>query len=77
MSSNFAKFANISCVYDLFSRARDTKTQANKTFEQCVQNVQDAFEFNKKYVKAIANKKVLILDNVITTGSTILHVLKV
>lgn len=69
LAKAFANIANIPCYPDLILRVRDTKTQANKTAQERSINVKNAFELNVNY--DISGKEIFIIDDIITTGSTI------
>jgi ComF family protein len=58
-------------VLPLIVRSKKTQFQARLSLPQREQNVQDAFEINQKYYRQIAGKKILIIDDLFTTGSTI------
>ncbi len=51
-------------------RVKDTKTQVGLTKEERRDNIHDAFKINPKFVKEIANKNILLIDDVVTTGAT-------
>ena len=54
---------------DTLKRARDTGSQAGKSGSGRARNVQGAFKVRDP--KAIAGKRVLIVDDVMTTGATV------
>jgi len=56
-------------------RTRYTETQTKKNREQRKLNIKNAFELNNS--SEFENKTVLLLDDVITTGSTIMECVKV
>jgi len=51
------------------SRVRETKSQVGLTASERIDNVKDAFQAKKEIV---AQKRVLLVDDVITTGSTMI-----
>jgi ComF family protein len=51
-------------------RSRHTETQTHKSIQQRHENVQDAFQVTKE--STLANKHVLLIDDVLTTGATII-----
>lgn len=55
-------------IFDVLEKTKDTKRQAKLTAKDRRQNLIDAFKVKDK--KAVADKKVLIIDDVTTTGST-------
>lgn len=64
-------------LMDLLIRNRQTKTQTKLNKPQRKENVKNAFEINPRYKNKIIGKSVLIVDDVITTGATILECAKV
>lgn len=52
-------------------RVRPTKSQTTLSVEERLQNVREAFAIDDRAVEAIKGKRVLIVDDVLTTGSTI------
>lgn len=62
-------------VKNLLKRIIDTKTQVGLKVEERKKNIKDAFELNSKY--KILNPNVLLVDDVVTTGSTLLEASKV
>ena len=51
-------------------RIRPTKTQTALSIDERIKNVRDAFQISTHGAAQIANKRVLIIDDVMTTGST-------
>ncbi len=66
------KAANI--PYKHFLEKATTETQAEKSREERINTPQ---LFNKKENIAVKNKDILLVDDIITTGTTILHAKKV
>jgi ComF family protein len=58
-------------------RTRFTKTQTKLSLSEREENVKNAFVLNPKYSDAIKNKNIILVDDVITTGSTILECARV
>lgn len=56
---------------DLIIRTRYTKTQTELTFLERKENVKDAFSVNRKYFELLKDAVVVVVDDVITTGSTV------
>ncbi|MBK8551521.1 MAG: ComF family protein [Ignavibacteria bacterium] len=71
------KELNIQFSPGLVTRVRYTKTQTKLNREQRMNNMKDAFKINKKYENQIDGKRVIVVDDVVTTGSTINEVIKV
>lgn len=68
---------NIMQINNLIKRVRHTKSQTNLRYFERLSNVKDAFEINEKYIHIISDKKILLVDDVVTTGATINEVIKV
>ncbi len=64
-------------INNLVERIRHTKSQTNLKYFERLSNVKDAFRINEKYKKLIEGKKILLVDDVVTTGATINEVIKV
>ncbi len=58
-------------VIPLVVRSKKTQYQAQLSLQERERNVHDAFDLNEKYSEQIIGKKVLIVDDLFTTGSTI------
>lgn len=52
-------------------RARDTKAQTTLAREDREENVRDAFRVNTDYVDKLCGASVLLIDDVVATGSTL------
>jgi ComF family protein len=61
----------ISVRTDLLRRRKYTVSQTQLSFEERKENVGDAFEINEKKRDDISGKSFILVDDVITTGSTI------
>ena len=68
---------NIQTLKKCLRRTRFTQTQTKLSREERKQNVSGAFELREKYKNTIHKKNIIIVDDVITTGSTILECAKV
>lgn len=71
IAQGISKTTGIRVINDMLIRRKNTQTQTKLNFEQRKENVKDAFMINKKYKSFIVGKKFIIVDDVITTGSTI------
>ncbi len=67
----------IKFIPDLVKRVRHTSTQTKLNRDERIDNMKDAFELNKKYKDEIFGKKIIVVDDVVTTGSTMNEVIKV
>jgi ComF family protein len=68
---------NITQINDLVLRIRHTKSQTNLKYFERLSNVKDAFRINEKYKNSLTGKRILLVDDVVTTGATINEVIKV
>ena len=57
-------------------RVKNTKSQTGLTIEQRIANVQDAFALNPKLNISELKSGILVVDDVLTTGSTIKEVIR-
>jgi len=58
-------------VVPAIRRLKKTQFQARLSVEQRENNVKDAFVLDKKFARQIEGKKILLVDDLFTTGSTI------
>ena len=58
-------------VPDLMIRTKNTPPQGHKGIISRKKNIRGAFSINPKYLKHVEGKKVLLIDDVYTTGATI------
>jgi ComF family protein len=54
----------------LVKRTRQTPSQTGLTLEERQKNMQGAFALTDKGIEALRNKKILLVDDVMTTGAT-------
>ena len=66
-----AKDMNIPVLHEGLIRTRATPTQGHLNFEQRRKNVKRAFVVNERYLSDIKGKKVVLIDDVYTTGATV------
>ncbi|MEO8665466.1 MAG: phosphoribosyltransferase family protein [Ignavibacteria bacterium] len=68
---------NIEFKSDLILRTRHTITQTKLTREERLLNMKNAFELNEKFRDKIEGKKIIIVDDVVTTGATLNEMINV
>jgi len=66
----------IEFIKDLVERTRHTKSQTKLSQSERIENVKDAFEINKNYKGKISGKRIILVDDVVTTGSTLNEIIK-
>lgn len=71
ISKGISRITGIKVIGDLLIRVRNTETQTKLNFEQRIENVKEAFKLREKYKDFVVGKRFIIVDDVITTGSTI------
>ncbi len=74
VAEEFAKLSGYEVNFELIKRIKDTKPQYKLNKSQRMMNLSNAFEVNKD--KLIKDKKVLIIDDICTTGSTFEEMIK-
>lgn len=72
ISNAIGKVLNLTTYPNLISRKKYTISQTNLNFEQRIKNVQDVFQLDSDN-KFIEDKSFLLVDDVVTTGSTLFH----
>lgn len=71
LAKAISKKSKIPVLADLLMRARDTLPQSELDFQRRQANIKGAFKINKKYMENITDSKILLIDDIITTGSTV------
>jgi len=77
IAKKLAEKLKLRYIPDLLVRLKNTKFQTNLTAKEREINIKNAFKFNNKYRLKDKNKKIVIFDDVWTTGSTIKEIAKV
>jgi ComF family protein len=72
-----SKVLNKRFINDLLLRIKNTTAQAGLRKKQREKNLQGAFALNKKYQEMIKSKKILLVDDVMTTGTTLENCAKI
>lgn len=66
-----SKIYNIPVIKDLLIKKQDTPPQSLLSRQKRLVNLHDKFKINSKYLNLINKKKILLFDDVYTTGATI------
>ncbi|MDD5361586.1 MAG: phosphoribosyltransferase family protein [Ignavibacteria bacterium] len=69
--------AGLDILNDKVLRIKNTKSQTGLTYDRRIENVKNAFIINDKCKTIVDGKGILVVDDVITTGSTIKEVIRI
>jgi ComF family protein len=70
LSLQLSRLSDIPAIPDLLIRKRRTPSQGRLSPSARRRNVSGAFQVRGKYLPAIADKRILLVDDVMTTGAT-------
>jgi len=71
LSNALCSGTGVSAIPDLLIRKRRTGTQGGKSQRARQRNVQGAFKVRTRYVRMLRDRRVLLVDDVMTTGATL------
>ena len=71
LGRDLAKLSEKRFFYDLLLRIKNTTPQVELRKKQRQKNLKNAFRLNEKYSSNIIGKKILLIDDVTTTGTTL------
>ena len=71
IAQDLARLNDKQYVPNLLIRSKNTKSQGHVSYQGRWKNVSSAFHLNKKYSSHIKNKRIVIVDDVYTTGATL------
>jgi len=71
LSENFSKLTGIIIIDNLIRKIKNTKQQSKLSKKERIINLKDSFKINKKHINFIKNKNIVIVDDVISTWSTL------
>jgi len=74
VAKEFSTLTNYEINFNLIKRIKDTKPQYKLNKAQRLDNLYNAFEVDKNHIHK--NKKILIIDDICTTGSTFEEMIK-
>lgn len=77
MAHYLGRETGLPILHEALLRTRPTPTQGHLNFEERRKNVKKAFAVNDKYAADIKGKKLILIDDVYTTGSTVKECTKV
>jgi competence protein ComFC len=70
LADEVAKELSLPMLANLISRKKHIKPQVKKLKEERIKNMEDMFEINSAEKDFVLNKKILLIDDVATTGAT-------
>jgi competence protein ComFC len=73
LARRLAKKYHKQCPLGILIKTRHTKSQSSLNRYERQTNVLDSFEINKSKISSLKDKKILLIDDVITTGATLLE----
>ena len=65
-----AKILKIVYFENAILKMKNNQPQSSLSQEERVKNVQNVYKINEKYLQMLKNKKILLIDDIFTTGST-------
>jgi ComF family protein len=71
IAQEIANFLNIEIRPDILSRVKPTRQQAKLEEKDRWNNVKDAFVVSQDLIDSISGKRILLVDDIVTTGATI------
>lgn len=77
LAKELARISGKKIMVSALLRKKHTKAQAGFSRQNRLKNITGAFVINKKYLDKIAGKKILLIDDVMTTGATVTECSKI
>lgn len=71
LAKSFANISKIKYEKNILKKVKNTKQQSKLDRKQRLVNLKNSFIINKKYLSTIKNKKILIIDDVVSTWATL------
>ncbi len=71
IAKTLSKQYNIKFLKNVLVKTKETQPQSTLHKSQRIKNLTNSFKFNKKFTDIITDKKILLIDDVFTTGTTI------
>ncbi len=76
LAKNIWDILQIKVKYNVIKKIKNTRQQSKLTKKERIINLQNAFKINKKQIDNIDNKKVILIDDIVSTGTTLNEVAK-
>jgi competence protein ComFC len=77
IAKGISKKLGTEVLSDAVSRIRYTKTQTHLTRAERIENVKGAFIINDEFREMLKGKNIILVDDVVTTGSTVNEVIRI
>jgi len=77
LARKLAKKYKKPCPLNILIKSRSTKSQSSLNRDERQVNVIGSFQINEKQINRIKDQKILLIDDVMTTGATLLECMKV
>lgn len=71
LAQSLSRQCGLPVLVDGLSRTRNTPPQSSLTRKQRIENVRDVFTVTPRHARAIRGRRVLLVDDVITTAATV------
>lgn len=71
IAKQISKKTKIELNKKVLNKKKNTVAQSTLNKKERIENAKDVYNINRKYIKEIKNKKILIIDDIFTTGSTV------
>ena len=71
LAKSFARYSNINYKKNTLKKVRNTKQQSKLDRKTRLDNLKNSFTFDEKYLNLVKDKKVIIVDDVVSTWATI------
>lgn len=71
LAKEISKNTKLELIAKVLNKNKNVVAQSTLNKKERTTNIENAYKTNKKYLDKIKNKKILILDDIYTTGSTV------
>ncbi len=77
IAKKLSKIYNLPFIKNLLIKVKDTPAQSELKAKERLHNLKDIFKIKKRYKNIIKDKKILLVDDIYTTGTTVNECAKV
>ena len=71
LAKSIARYSNINYKKNTLKKVKQTKQQSKLDRKTRLDNLKNSFTFDEKYLNLVKDKKVIIVDDVVSTWATI------